>query len=61
MKKLPYICPEHPKAPVRHWWDEDYFCHGRKVGKPIQRNHRYECAVCGRQLSATKEDSSDAD
>lgn len=58
--KLPYVCPEHPKGQVKHTWDSDIYDYGKRLTKPKEHNHRYECNVCGRQLAATLEESSDA-
>lgn len=59
--RLPYVCPEHPKGQVRHTWDSDIYDYGKRLKKPKEHNHNYECASCGRKLAATLEESSDAD
>lgn len=52
-KSLPWICPKHPKAQVRHTWDEShYILNGYPAGVGIKSAHRYECAECGTELSS---------
>lgn len=58
--KLPYVCPEHPHGQVRHTYDSDIYDYGKRLKKPKNHNHKYECAICGNQLAATREESSDA-
>lgn len=58
--KLPYVCPHHKNAQVRHVWDSDIYDNGNRLNKPKEHNHVYECAVCRRRLAATLEESSDA-
>lgn len=52
---LPSVCPEHPKARIRHHYDQDFFSNGHRLGTPVERNHRYECAECGLQLCSPEE------
>lgn len=53
---LPYICPEHPMAQIRHEWDQThYVMNGYPAGTGISSNHRYYCATCGRELSESEE------
>ena len=53
---LPYICPEHPRAQVRHTWDRTQFVYGDGYprGSGIDSNHQYECAICRRALAPPK-------
>lgn len=49
---LPWTCPKHPQAQVRHSWAETrYAMNGYPVGRPIRTQHRYECAECGLELA----------
>jgi hypothetical protein len=58
--ELPYICPEHPHAKVRHTWDQThYVMSGYPAGTGTKSNHRYECAECGRELQPPANDSDD--
>lgn len=58
MEWLPWVCPEHPKAQIRHSWDRtQYVMNGYPAGQALDMNHRYECAVCGRELAAAQETS----
>jgi len=55
-KTLPSVCSEHPKAAVRHSWDEDTYTHnGRLASRGHTRNDTYECAECGRRLCSPEE------
>jgi len=55
-KELPSVCKDHPKAQMRHTWDEDTFtCNGVRAGKPTIKNEKYECLECGRQLCSPEE------
>ena len=50
--KLPWVCPQHPSAQIRHTWDQThYVMNGYPAGNGISGNHRYECAECGTQLA----------
>lgn len=55
---LPWQCPEHPDAQIRHEWDETTLV--RKDGWPLgptrvpTSHHNYYCAECGRELAAEK-------
>lgn len=55
-KSLPWICPQHPKAQIRHLWDRSqYVMNGYTAGRGIDTNHRYECADCGLELASPEE------
>jgi len=52
-EELPWTCPKHPMAQVRHTWDEkQYVMNGYPAGQPLKLNHKYECADCGLELAA---------
>ena len=56
-KKLPWVCPEHPRAQIRHEWDETHFVMGGlPVGTGTKAGHKYYCAECGRELAAQKDE-----
>ena len=57
--RLPWRCPDHPDAKIRHEWDETTYlrCGGYPMGKPIKGNHRYFCNECGRELAASPEEA----
>lgn len=58
---LPWTCPDHPQAEIRHLWDQThYVLNGYPAGQGIKSNHRYECAVCNRELAAEKPAGGDA-
>ncbi|MFW6148140.1 MAG: hypothetical protein ACOC6B_07105 [Thermodesulfobacteriota bacterium] len=55
-QSLPSVCPEHPDAEIRHTWDrKHYVLNGLPAGAGLDTNHRYECAVCGRQVCSSTE------
>ena len=55
-EEFPSVCKDHPKAQIRHTWDEDtYTTRGCKTGKAVIRNEKYECAECGKQLCSPEE------
>lgn len=55
MKELPWRCPEHPDAKIRHEYDVEKICwNGLPGGEGIPRNHHYFCDECGRELLAPK-------
>ncbi len=59
IEELPWICPQHPKAQVRHLWDQNhYVLNGYPAGTGWKSGHRYECAECGLQLAPPKEGKS---
>ena len=51
---LPWRCPRHPHAQIRHWVDQQYYVYGD--GYPRGTGHfageGYECAECGEPLCA---------
>ena len=55
---LPYICPDHPRAMIRHEWlrtrDEANWGPNRPRHLISQHDHghRYYCHECGRALAA---------
>lgn len=55
MNDLPYVCPEHPAAQVRHEWNRTRAT-VRLTGASWEydepNGHRYYCAECGRELAA---------
>jgi len=56
MSNLPSICADHPKAQVRHEWDQKhYVLNGYPAGTGIKGNHQYFCSVCGRELCSPEE------
>ena len=49
---LPFICPDHPMAKIKHEFDEShYIMNGFTAGTGIRSNHKYYCNECGRELS----------
>jgi len=53
VKNLPYICPEHPEAMIKHEWTESqYVMNGYPAGIPLKSKHNYYCNECGRELAA---------
>jgi len=51
-EKLPYLCPQHPDAKIRHEWDEShYVLNGLPAGRGVKSNQCWTCSVCGRVLS----------
>lgn len=55
LQHLPWRCPDHPDAMIRHSWDQThYVLNGYPAGEGMRSNHRYECAECGRQLADEK-------
>ena len=48
---IPYICPDHPEAKIRHEWDQNhYVMNGYPAGTGWRTNHKYFCDECGREL-----------
>lgn len=58
MTELPYVCPEHPEAQIRHEWNRTRTTI-RLTGavNEYDHDHQYFCNVCGRELSAEPERS----
>ncbi len=57
---LPWVCPKHPNAQIRHSWDEKHHVlNGEPEGRGMRFNHRYECAECMTQLAAPNDKLSD--
>jgi len=58
---LPYICPDHPEAQVRHEWNRTRTT-ARLTGASWEydepSSHQYFCATCDRELSAERDTSS---
>ena len=55
-KELPYICPEHPNAKVRHEWNHiTYVWNGMPRGTGFDEGHQYFCVECNRELAAEEE------
>ena len=56
MSSLPARCNEHPLVQVRHVWTrKQYVMNGLPAGMPIDSEHRYECAACGKELMSPEE------
>ena len=57
-QSLPYICPEHPHAQIRHEWLRTYAT-ARLTGASWEYNEpnsdQYFCAECSRELAAKPE------
>lgn len=55
---LPYICPDHPKAKIRHEWMRTRSEANWGPNRPRvlighrDHDHRYLCSKCGRELAA---------
>lgn len=61
--ELPWVCPEHPNAQIRHEWDHTQLIQGGyPAGQGFTSNHTYHCNECGRRLAAEKQkqEASDA-
>lgn len=59
-KELPYVCPEHPEAQIRHEWNQThYVMNGYPQGAGIKHGHQYFCDICRRELAPLKEPSND--
>jgi hypothetical protein len=51
--ELPWLCPDHPAAQIRHEWDQShYVMNGYPAGEGVKSDHQYFCAECGRKLAA---------
>lgn len=61
MPDLPWRCPEHPDAQVRHEWNRTRET-VRLTGAhwEYDHGHQYFCAACGRELAAPKLEQPDA-
>ena len=56
MPELPWICPNHPHAQIRHEWNRSqYIMNGYPAGRGIDTGHQYYCAECGRELAPPTE------
>lgn len=54
-KTLPYICPEHPEAKIKHEWNHNtYVWGGIPRGAGFDSDHQYFCVECKRELRAEK-------
>jgi len=53
--QLPYVCPDHPEAQIRHEWNRTRYT-VRLTGAHWEGDdgHQYFCAVCGRELAPEK-------
>lgn len=53
MSNLPYICPEHPEAQIRHEWNRTRTTI-RLTGavNEYDHGHQFFCNACGRELAA---------
>jgi hypothetical protein len=50
--ELPWICPDHPTARIRHYWDQTHcVLNGLPAGTGTKSSHRYECEVCRLELA----------
>ena len=56
-EKLPYICPNHPKAYIKREWARDIIT-AHLTGATITRDSkfRYYCNDCGRELAEEDRD-----
>lgn len=58
-KELPYLCPMHPRAMLKHEWDRTESSHvlnGERIVFSRQNtNHVYKCAECGVELAPPRE------
>ena len=53
---LPYLCPAHPEAQIRHEWDRTRMViHLTGVTRQYDHGHQYFCATCGRELAPPKD------
>jgi hypothetical protein len=51
-KNLPWQCPDHPNARIKHSWDEKHYVfNGYPAGEGIKSKHKYECNECGMELA----------
>jgi hypothetical protein len=59
MSELPYVCPEHPGAKIRHEWNQTQYTRreGWPMGEPIKSDHHYFCNICNRELAATRKET----
>ena len=51
--ELPYICPDHPEAQIRHEWDRTRTTvQLTGASWEIDKGHQYFCHKCNRELRA---------
>ncbi|MCG3134238.1 MAG: hypothetical protein HMLKMBBP_01530 [Planctomycetes bacterium] len=53
-KELPYICPDHPSAQIRHEWNRTRATAqltGASWEYDEPGSHQYFCNECGRELA----------
>lgn len=56
---LPWRCPQHPDAQIRHSWTRHQYVYGD--GYPRgghDSDHKYECAECGLELAPPRKEPS---
>lgn len=57
MSDLPWTCPDHPDAQIRHEWDKTTrtaLLTGASISWKEAGSDQYFCNVCGRELAAEK-------
>jgi len=58
---LPWLCPDHPRAQIRHIWSRTRSeanwgpYRPRHLISVLDHSHRYECAECARELLEAEE------
>ncbi len=51
-KQLPWVCPDHPAAQIRHEWDRTRTTvRMTGAGWDLDHKHQFFCAECGRELA----------
>lgn len=54
-KELPYICPDHPTAQIRHEWNRTRTTVRLTNAQwETDSGHQYFCNECGRELAGEK-------
>lgn len=49
--RLPWRCPKHPNAKIKHSWDRTQFVYNDGYPRGgFDDNHKYECGDCRTEL-----------
>jgi hypothetical protein len=58
---LPWVCPHHQTADIRHEWNRTVYLYGGgwPMGNPVDSGHQYFCSVCGQELTSEVKNGKD--
>jgi hypothetical protein len=54
-ENLPWQCPEHPDAMIKHTWNRTQFVYADGYPRGgSDSNHQYWCNACGKELASER-------